>query len=241
MKLARLVLSVPEIARREADLTQSAADSYGEFYSVAEASCGLFSDCVNEIADDHIQFAVFHSLARKHLFLGLLSSVRQHHNQTMMNLRHAYEAGVAACYAIAHRDDEIDTDDELRKYYKWFAEQASDLSKAIRGHKNVFSTYAAHAAFVGGGRVVEFKSGPELLTSFFDRDSESQSARDLVDVASAALSILTGYSQLTRASRSISFDRSVWPQRLIELYDRHSQTMRLRPDAANAEPSGSDG
>jgi hypothetical protein len=53
-----------------------------------------------------MMFARFFSLLKKHHMLALLSALRLHKVQTMINLRQVLEAGAAAAFAIANPETE---------------------------------------------------------------------------------------------------------------------------------------
>ena len=65
----------------------------------------LFFVAVHSAVDhDRMMFARFFTLMKKHHMLALLSILRLHKVQAMMNLRQVLEAGAAAAFAVANRE-----------------------------------------------------------------------------------------------------------------------------------------
>src|SRR5262249_12154339 len=98
--------TVEEIIESERDPVLTADQRYGD-YSRHASECSLFlSRCIRSVDRDRMMFARFLSLLKKHHMLALLSALRLHKVQTMMNLRQVLEAGAAAAFAISNPEPE---------------------------------------------------------------------------------------------------------------------------------------
>ena len=125
----------------ERTLAEMADQRYGK-YSRHARDCTIFlSRCIVAVDPDRTIFAMFFSSTKKQLLLALLSTLRLHKVQAMMNLRQALEAGAAAAFAIANPKPEhfaktdqngfIDPSKDLTtKRYDWLAENFPAGSEA---------------------------------------------------------------------------------------------------------------
>ena len=73
-----------------------------EYYKHAEATTSLISFFAKSVPQTLPIFARFWSQTKKHHLLALLSTVRLHQSQAMMDLRLTLEAAVCAAFAIVH-------------------------------------------------------------------------------------------------------------------------------------------
>jgi hypothetical protein len=107
-------------------------------------------------------FGRFFALLKKHHLLTLLSTLRLHKVQAMMNLRQVLEAGAAAAFAIANPGVEhfaetnsngiLDLPQELTKRrYQWLAKHFPAASEAIKRKKELINNSTAHANIVSTG------------------------------------------------------------------------------------------
>lgn len=94
-----------EINQSELEMFLSASDRYKEYFINASDFNALLNECIKSISANRYIFAMFLSQVRKHATLALLSSVRLHHIQSMMDLRQVLEAGSCGAYAIANIKD----------------------------------------------------------------------------------------------------------------------------------------
>jgi hypothetical protein len=103
-----------ELVDSERSLVLSAEARYGKYYLNARA-CSIFVSRSIESVElsHHDTFGRFFAQLKKHQMLALLSAVRLHKVQSMMNLRQVLEAGAAAAFAIANPEMHhfVDTDE----------------------------------------------------------------------------------------------------------------------------------
>jgi hypothetical protein len=142
--------TLPEIIETEHRLAISAAERYGAYYAHAEAVTSFLSLFPKSVPSTLPIFARFWSLTKKHHLLALLSTVRLHQTQAMMDLRQTLEAAVCAAFAIAHIDPALfaditdggvlDSSPRLaRRRYKWLEDNFRDASIILVIIRNVLT------------------------------------------------------------------------------------------------------
>src|SRR6266852_9339724 len=108
----------------------TAEERYGKYYKNARVCSIFLSRCITEVDHDRMMFARFFALMKKHHMLALLSILRLHKVQAMMNLRQVLEAGAAAAFAIGNPEQHhfAETDEQglldpsqalTKKRYQW--------------------------------------------------------------------------------------------------------------------------
>jgi hypothetical protein len=65
----------------------TAKDRYGDHYVNARSSSVFLSRCIASIPHDRMNFGRFFAILKKHHMLSIISAVRLHKVQAMMNLR----------------------------------------------------------------------------------------------------------------------------------------------------------
>ncbi len=122
--------TLEEIIESERLMLLAAKERYGAYYGHAR-ECSIFlSRSVTAVDRDRMMFSRFFSLMKKHHMLALLSILRLHKVQAVMNLRQVLEAGAAAAFAIANPELHhfADTDKQglldpsqalTKKRYQW--------------------------------------------------------------------------------------------------------------------------
>jgi len=194
--------TLDEIIESEGKMPLLARTRYGEFYNNA-IECSIFlSNCIAEIDRSRIMFERFLALTKKHHMLAVLSTVRLHRVQAMMNLRQVLEAGAAAAFAIANpevhhfaemdKQGILDPSPELAaKRYKWLNEHYHRKSEWIRATKDRINEFAAHANVVSSGSVFQVGEDEKVAqTPFFDIEDDYFVKVDLWQSAAAALELM---------------------------------------------------
>jgi hypothetical protein len=191
-----------DIIESERTMALGGEARYGEFFANAAAFMGLFTSFLKSINRDRYIFAMFLTQARKHYTLAILSAVRLHHTQALMDLRQVLEAGACAAYAIANIDpaDFADVDehgllnpskDLTRKRYKWLEEKFPHGSQSIKGMKDEINTSASHANIVTAHHNFKIADdGKQFGTSFFDVEDDHLVKIDLWQSANIALGLV---------------------------------------------------
>ena len=191
-----------EIIESERTLAETADQRYGK-YSRHARDCTIFlSRCIVAVDPDRTIFAMFFSSTKKQLLLALLSTLRLHKVQAMMNLRQALEAGAAAAFAIAKPEPEhfaktdqngfIDPSQDLtRKRYDWLAKNFPAASEAIKEKKLLINNFGAHANIVVTAQTFDVNdAGTEISAPFFDLEDEYHVKTDLWQTASIAIVLM---------------------------------------------------
>jgi hypothetical protein len=191
-----------EIIESEQTLTLTADQRYGT-YSRHASDCTIFlSRCIISVDPNRMMFARFYSLTKKQLLLALLSTLRLHRVQAMMNLRQVLEAGAAAAFAIANPEPEhfaktdqngiIDPSQDLaKKRYKWLAKHFPAASDAIKEKKQLINDFAAHANILVTAQTFDVNdAGSEISAPFFDAEDEYRVRTDLWQTASISILLM---------------------------------------------------
>jgi len=92
--------TLEEITESERQMLLSAKERFGNHYVNARASSVFLSRCIVAVEHDRMNFGRFLALAKKHHMLAIMSAVRLHKVQAMMNLRQVLEAGAAAALRL---------------------------------------------------------------------------------------------------------------------------------------------
>jgi hypothetical protein len=194
--------TLQEIIESERELLLTADQRYGDYYRHAR-ECSIFlSRCFISVDPDRLMFARFFSLLKKHHMLALLSTLRLHRIQAMMNLRQVLEAGAAAAFAIANPEPEhfaianasgiIDPSPELTgKRYQWLDRNFPANSAAIKEKKELINSYFAHTNLVLTSKTFEVnEAGTWISAPFFDVEDEYHVKVDLWLTASISIEIM---------------------------------------------------
>ena len=148
--------------------------------------------------------------------LALLSTVRLHQTQAMMDLRQTLEAAVCAAFAIVHTDPALfadtteagalDSSQTLsRKRYRWLDDNFPDASLYIKGHKDWINNSTAHANIVYTHRIFELKER-EYNLPFFDIEDDYYTRTDLYTIGAIGISLMKlFYGVNDRHGRPIEF------------------------------------
>jgi hypothetical protein len=209
--------TLEEIIESERLMLLRAEDRYGKYYQNAR-ECSIFlSRCIAGVDHDRMMFARFFALMKKHHMLALLSIIRLHKVQAMMNLRQVLEAGAAAAFAIANPEQRhfADTDEQglldptqelTKKRYKWLHENYRDKSDWIKSTKEQINMSAAHANIVSSGSIFRVAdAGDTINAPFFDIEDEYVVKADLRQAASIALTLMDLFYGVNRGRNVIGF------------------------------------
>lgn len=209
--------TLSEIIDSEREMVLTARDRFGEHYTNA-CDCSIFlSKCVVGIEHDRMMFGRFLALMKKHHMLALVSIVRLHKVQAMMNFRQVLEAGSAAAFAIANPEQHhfanvddnglLDPTQELtKKRYKWLDENYRDRSNWIKETKERINISTAHANIVSSDSVFRVTSDYERVDApFFDEEDAYFVNTDLYLISSAALTLVDLFYGVNKDREVITF------------------------------------
>jgi hypothetical protein len=209
--------TLEEIIESERLMLLTAEERYGKYYRNARESSIFLSRCIASVDHDRMMFARFFALMKKHHMLALLSILRLHKVQAMMNLRQVLEAGAAAGFAIANPEqnhfaetDEqglLDPTQELtKKRYRWLHKNYRNRSDWIKSTKEQINMSAAHANIVSSGSIFRVAdAGDTINAPFFDIEDEYAVKADLRQSASIALSLMDLFYGVNQSRNVIAF------------------------------------
>jgi hypothetical protein len=206
--------NIEEIADSEARMVHSAPERFGDDYRLAWATSILLSRCVVSIDHTRLHFGRFLALTKKHHSLAVLSIVRLHKVQAMMNLRQAIEAGCAAAFAIANPEDEhffklnerglVKSPQKLTdKRYRWLEQSRSDVIKA---KKDLINESHSHTNIVSSDNVFRIDDTGGLANSpFFDIEDDHLVMCDLWLASTVALELADWFYGVNKGLNVIEF------------------------------------
>jgi len=155
-------------------------------------------------------FVRFLSQVKKHHTLALLSALRLHKIQAMMNLRQTVEAGACAAYALANPNpDDFATTTELgildssqalaKKRYRWLNQNFREASDYLRTFKQNINSSTAHANIAYTTNNFRLEENRELVAApFFDFEDSYYVKTDLWMIGSLGLSLLNLFVGVNR-------------------------------------------
>ncbi|KWD85130.1 hypothetical protein WL71_03465 [Burkholderia ubonensis] len=142
-------------------------------------------------------FLRFLAQMKKSLLLCVVSVIRQHRVQGMMNLRYFLETTSHAAYGLAHKDPaaylkdgEIDDPKVISgKAYKWLEREYPTVSKEIKRMKDEINSETAHANILNSIYTFALEGEPveAIRNELFDFDDPKQVMADLCNCAHAGV------------------------------------------------------
>ena len=202
-------------SEREAVVTASAR--YGGYFDHAFACSTFLTQFLKSIdANRHI-FASFVSQVKKHHFLALLSTIRLHKVQSMMNLRQVLEAGACAAFALVNPEHKhfVDTDEHgildpspklAKKRYAWLRQNYPAGSDAIERIKKQINESGAHANLISAQMNFRIYYDEGWYSEpFFDIEDEYSIKIDLWRIGSVAITLLDVFYGVNQGRNVVSF------------------------------------
>ncbi len=209
--------TLEEIVESERLMVLTANERYRNYYGHAR-ECSIFlSGSVTSVDHDRMMFGRFFSLMKKHHMLALLSIVRLHKVQAMMDLRQVLEAGAAAAFAIANPElhhfadaDEqglLDPSQALTKQrHQWLDQNYRQKSDWIKGKKEQINLSTAHANIVSSESTFRIaEAGDTINAPFFDIEDDYVVKVDLWQTGSIALTLLDFFYGVNQGRNVIEF------------------------------------
>lgn len=209
--------TLEEITESEAQMVRTAAERFGTFFLNAWECSVLLSKCVISVDHSRLNFARFHAVLKKHHTLAILSLVRLHKVQAMMDLRQALEAGCAAAFAIAKPEDEhffkvdqygiITSPQSLtEKRYRWLDQNFRQRSDGIKAKKKLINDNHSHTNIVISDSVFRIDDTGQLINApFFDIEDAYFVKTDLWLAAGIALELMDWFYGVNKGRDVIAF------------------------------------
>lgn len=233
-----------EVIESERQLVLDAEAHYGKHYRNARA-CSIFlsRSIVSVEYSHHETFGRFFSLMKKHHMLALLSTLRLHKVQSMMNLRQVLEAGTAAAFAIANPEmhhfadvDEIGLLDPSKalaqKRYKWLDEHFAAHSQSIKKKKELINTTTSHANIVSANQTFDVDDElKNMAAPFFDIEDEYHVQVDLWLIVSVGVELMALLYEINQTRNAVEFAKD---------FPQHLNYAARQNDAIHAEITSTD-
>jgi hypothetical protein len=210
--------TIVEITDSEAAMVHTAEERFGEYYRNAWLTSVLLSRCVVSIDHTRMHFGRFLALAKKHHSLAVLSIVRLHKVQAMMNLRQTIEAGCAAAFAIAKPEDEhffkvdeqgfVVSPQKLRdKRYRWLDENFKSRSDLVETRKKQINDNYSHTNIVSTDSIFQVDDTGALANSpFFDVEDKHLVKTDLWLASTIGLELVDWFYGVNQGRDVIEFE-----------------------------------
>lgn len=206
----------------------TASNRYGKYWTTARESSIFLSRCISAFDHDRMNCARFVAILKKHHMLALLSAVRLHKSQAMIDLRQALEAGSSAAFAVANPEDRhffewenglIQLPEKLpKKRYKWLDEHHKMLSDAIKSKKDLINQSQTHANVVASHGIFRVE-GDQANVPFFDIEDAYHVQTDLWLIAAVALDVMKLLREVNTGHNVIKF---------IDQFDNHLMVLESR-------------
>ena len=193
--------SLIEILEAENKLVTEAKNKYEKVYENAENIVFLLWDFLKSAEADAWVFVSFLSQVQKFTILSILSTIRQHNAQSLMNMRQVFEAGVLAVYALHERNDTAYyykdqngiayiKEDTKEKAYKWLEENYKSHSDTIRNQKKTINNMWTHSSILLTSLNFQLEKEEIFFNSFFDKEDELQIKNNLWFLANSCWGLL---------------------------------------------------
>jgi hypothetical protein len=209
--------TIVEITDSEAAMVHTAEERFGEYYRNALLTSVLLSRCVVSIDHTRMHFGRFLALAKKHHSLAVLSIVRLHKVQAMMNHRQTIEAGCAAAFAIAKPEDEhffkideqgfVVSPQKLRdKRYRWLDENFKSRSDLVETRKKQINDNYSYTNIVSTDSIFQVDDTGALANSpFFDVEDKHLVKTDLWLASTIGLELVDWFYGVNQGRDVIEF------------------------------------
>lgn len=209
--------NIAEIVESEAAMVRAAGERFGEYFDSAWLCSVLLSRCVVSIDHSRMHFGRFLALTKKHHTLAVLSIVRLHKVQAMMNLRQAIEAGCTAAFAIANPEDDhffkiddnglVVSPQKLREgRYRWLDQNFKSRSDLIEARKKQINDHYSHTNIVSSDSIFQIDGTGELASSpFFDIEDEHFVKTDLWLASTIALELVDWFYGVNKGRNVVEF------------------------------------
>ncbi len=229
--------TLSEIIKTELGLIENAPNKYKDFYHHALQSINLLQSFIISVKNEGWFFVAFLSHIKKHQLLSLLSIIRRHHVQTVMNLRQVLESGVSASYVLANPNIDdfaiitpeglLDVKEELKsRRYKWLEKNYPKGSGAIKAMKKQMQL-SSHSNIVDTQRTFKYEEidgASQLKTSFFDLENEFQEKADLWATANIVMGLMDLFYGINMKQKVLTFS----PAFIEELQNLDKESKRLK-------------
>lgn len=173
-----MAFDITGLSATEHELIIGAEKNHGKYFLHARDCVVLCHDFIESIDPSNFVFVMYFNLIIKHLYLALLSTIRRHHLQAMMDLRQFYEAAVKAAFSLAENDENkfikkngkgaaYEVDGLKMHARRWLEKEFPLANNTLHDSKKLIDEAWAHANIVYAGQ--NFRLGDKAFKfSHFD-------------------------------------------------------------------------
>jgi hypothetical protein len=190
-----------DISKEDDRLIGEAKIKYGKIYDNTENLVFFLWDFLKSAEADAWIFASFLSQVRKFAILSLLSTIRKHNAQSLMDIRQIFEASVLATYSLHERNDTTyyykDKNDVAyvkenvrAKAYKWLGDNYKNHSDTIKNQKQIINNMWTHANILLTPLNFRLEGEEKFLSSVFDNEDDFQAKNNLWFLANSCWGLL---------------------------------------------------
>jgi len=221
-------LSPRNISAEEHRLVLEAENVYGRFYKNAVDMYLLLFNFLDSVKSEGWVFISFLSQVHKHIMLSILSTVRHHNAQALLDLRQVFEAGVLAAYATHEKSenayytidavsDKLNIIDSVRgKAYKWLESSYAKHSETLKRQKEIINDLYAHSSMFLTHYNLSVEDPREYKSLLFDRDTINQTKCNLWLIANTCWLFLDLYGHVIAETKIAQLNQD-FMQKLTEL------------------------
>lgn len=227
--------TLSEIFLTEYELAAKSPHKDEEYFKHALAAFSFMQSFLITTKDEGWLFAAFLSQVKKHYLLALLSAMRLHHVQAVMNFRQVLESGVNAGYAMVNPVPEdfsttspegllVATKKLQNKRYKWLEEKYPTSSQSIVSLKKAIQS-STHSNIVDAHRNFEYThqgKAVQINMPFFDQYNDFQVTTDFWLIGNVTIGLLDMFYGINQDCGVLTLSTDFVP-RLLELQEVNNQ------------------
>ncbi len=219
--------TIGDVLESEKQMFFEAQKKYGDFFANAFDFNSLLNDFIKKVDPQAWIFIMFLAQIKKFHLLSLFSTVRQHHVQSMLNMRQVLESGVNAAYGLENPNQEdfvvsenggtLQAPQALQnKRYTWLEDNYPDKSKHIKSMKTSINNSCAHSSMIYAFNNFEMGNAEERVfeTSFFDKDDDYLVKTDLWMIGNVAMGLMDLFNGINQKVKYIEFNDDFIPKLL---------------------------
>lgn len=206
--------SIFEISEEEHRLVMRGKDEYKEAFDVPNELVKFLIRFIEKADLKVYVFMSYLSLVYNSLWLALLSALRSHQVQAMMNMRQALEAGVRAAYALVFLDRDnfviekgngtLEERNNLKKLcYEWLDRKYPKESKTTKFLKESINKLFSHANLITAQNVTKF-SKKKYWAMIFDKEDTLMVKANLWLVANIAFGLIDLFAKVSEETKIIN-------------------------------------
>ncbi|PCI25728.1 hypothetical protein COB57_00755 [Candidatus Peregrinibacteria bacterium] len=201
-ELTKKQATLKSVIKDEGEMALNASEKYGvHFIHAAESNLLLYEFLLKSHSSQADIALMFLSQVKSHHTLALLSCVRRHRVQTIMNLRQVQESGIAVAYRILHENNDkfytIDSEGVIiiaasfkKKTINWIKSYDTNFASVLHDIKKSFND-STHVNLFNTIQNSKINTEDKLFESqFFDYEDEYAIKIELFEIANLAIVLL---------------------------------------------------